>query len=68
MAALEGIKLLISGQDLELPFCDLILATTQNLSLISGWFGLLFSVVYLNDLDKHLLPCSAKKQCKMIVL
>lgn len=61
MAALEGIKLLISGQDLELPFCDFILATTPNLSLTSGWFGLLFSVVYLNDLDKHLLPCSAKK-------
>lgn len=68
MAAVEGIQLLISGQDLGLPLNGLILVTTQNLSLINGWFGLLFSVVYLNDLDNHLFCCSTKKNiCNIII-
>lgn len=49
MAAMEGIELLLSGQDSGLPLHGCILATTQNLSLVSEWIGPLFSVVYLND-------------------
>lgn len=54
MAVMEGIKLLVSGQDSGLPLHGYILATTQNLSLINEWIALLFSVVYLHGLDKHL--------------
>lgn len=64
MAAMEGIRLLVSGQDLGLSFHGLILVPTQNCSLINGWFGLLFSVVDLNNSDKHLFSWNVKNNLR----
>lgn len=65
---MEGIKLLISGQDSDLPLHGYILETTQNLSLINEWIEPLFSVVYLNGMGKHVFSCTAKRKFNVIVL